>query len=168
EYTKSLYQVREIGQFLKIVDRTIELIIIENIENYSGDNLYEELLYMKASALYYQLKHKQAEYVLKELIKIQGASKKTRSLFLKNAVEALRYNDQFIRSMIILLIILSGITIGLELLLVRSFYPEHTGWIEKLRITFLLSGILLFIFQEFRVRFVSAIRYKRILNKSKG
>lgn len=165
DYTSSLYKVREFRQFLRVVDEALELIIIENIESFTEDDLYESFLYMKASALYYGLNHKQANYVLMELIHIQGVDKKTRNLFMRNSIEELRYNDQYIRSMIILLIIFSGIIIGVELLLVRSFYPEYTKGVEQCRNVLLMSGILVFLFQELRIRFISMRKYKKIQEK---
>ena len=166
DYTRSIYIVREYKQFLKIVDEVLELIIIENIETIRNEDLYEEFLYLKASALQNVMNYKEAKRVLKALINIQGNSKKSKKLFLRISIESLRYNDQKTRTVCLLLIVLSGIVLGIELLYIRSFYIEQIGRVEQIRNILLLSGILVFLYQEIRIRLTALMNYNQAIYRN--
>lgn len=69
-YIEALFETGFYQKLLSISDQTIEAVIQNNIQYYQGEDIYRKLLLRKAAAHYNLLEYYKAEFILKELIKI--------------------------------------------------------------------------------------------------
>ncbi len=52
DYVICLFEVGKYHKFVRDVNRVIEDVVIENVFEYEGDNIYEKLLFLKAAAYF--------------------------------------------------------------------------------------------------------------------
>ena len=69
-YIEALLETGLYQNLLKTCDETIEAVIQNNIQYYQGEDIYRKLLLQKSAAHYNLLEYHNAEFILKELIKI--------------------------------------------------------------------------------------------------
>jgi len=69
-YIDALFEIGAYNHLLKICDETIEMVIQNNIKYYQGDDIFRKLLLRKAATHFNLLEYLKAEFILKELIKI--------------------------------------------------------------------------------------------------
>jgi len=69
-YIDALFEIAAYDNLLSVCDSTIETVIMNNIQSYRGEDIYRKLLLKKAAAHYNLLEYYKAEYILKELIRI--------------------------------------------------------------------------------------------------
>lgn len=69
-YIDALFEIGAYDNLLKICDDTIEIVIQNNIKYYQGDDVFRKLLLRKAATHYNLLEYLKAEFILKELIKM--------------------------------------------------------------------------------------------------
>jgi len=67
DYLLCLFEIGRYEYFLGKVDEMIEVVIIENIFEYDGINIYNELLFKKSACLYNTNNFSSSEKVLKSL-----------------------------------------------------------------------------------------------------
>jgi hypothetical protein len=76
-YVTALFEVGAYKEHLLMVDVVIETSILNNILEYKGEDLYQRMLFLKASSLYNTQQYQKAENVLCELMRMyiedQGA-----------------------------------------------------------------------------------------------
>jgi len=163
DYIEALHQTNKYYKVLEIIDEVIASIISENIYTIKGTDVYKSLLYIKADSLYNIIDYKSANHVVSELIKIDGDNGICKSLFVKNSVDNLRYEGQKIRAIGILLFLCSAFIIGVEILMIRSFYNEWIDIFVAVRNILFLSGILSIVGQEINIRMKSIKAYNQLL-----
>ncbi len=144
-YVGALFETGAYRNFLLMVDVLIEITIEQNILTYKGEDLYQNLLFRKAAALYNLMQYDRADYILRELIKMDPCHGDSVRL-LKKCLR--RKQPRFVhraRATAILLFLFSALVISLEVLLIRPFYLQYTGAFETFRnLLFLLGcGILI-------------------------
>jgi tetratricopeptide (TPR) repeat protein len=81
DYLNCLFEVGRYDRFLQFVDEMIEIVVIENIYSYRGENIYFELLFKKAACLYNIGKYVESLSLLKQLRKINPMHKLTIETF---------------------------------------------------------------------------------------
>lgn len=165
DYGLALFEVREYMQFLNIVDRLIEYSIEENVYYIDGKDIYKTLLSKKAVAAYFTLDHNLAKHVSEQLIRIYKDDSKIRDIYYHTRVDQKRDNAQFVRGIVILLILIAGITTGIELLIIRNIFEDLTKTFELARNTLLLSAIGIFVFHEIGIRYNSHIEILNIIKR---
>lgn len=69
-YIEALLETGLYQNLLKVCDETIEAVIQHNIQFHQGEDIYRKLLLRKSVAHYNLLEYHQAEFILKELIKM--------------------------------------------------------------------------------------------------
>lgn len=164
EYVVSLFEVGEYYAYLKHVDTLLAKVIDENLYSIDGDDIYQELLYRKGAALYNVVDYHQANHVLKELCKIDPNSDLYKQTFLKNKIDSLRYKGQKIRAIIIGMFLMTGLIIGIELLVVRPFFESLVFKVEWLRNILFGTAVVSIIIQELRIRLIALSQYKHLIN----
>jgi len=164
EYTVALFEVGDYSAYLKYVDQLLNKVIEENIYSIDGDDIYQELLFRKAASLHNLVEFRRADYILSELNRIAPDNEIYKRTFIKNSVGYLRYLGQKVRGGIIALFLLAGLVIGVELLIIRPFFPEFIALIEQGRHVILGSAIFGIIFQELRIRYISWSRLRKLNN----
>lgn len=132
-YTHALFEVAEYQKHIKMADLVIETSIIENIKYVNGQEIFKAMLFRKAASHYNLFEYKKAIHVLRELLKIEPNDHEN-MLFLEKCLR--KDKPQIVRNtraIAILLFLVSALTISIEVLLVRNFYPDWVAYIELSR-----------------------------------
>jgi tetratricopeptide (TPR) repeat protein len=127
---------------LVMTDELLEIVIMQNIESWDGQDVYHDLLFDKAASLYQLDEFAKAEHVLRELLKLAPWDRKALR-FLQKCLIRQRPTWLFKAGVIgVLLVLLSACTIALEIFVINPFYPNLSEWFEYLHKGVLVSGIL--------------------------
>lgn len=143
-YVNSLFEMGAYQKHLLMADVVIELTVERNIQVYQGSDLFCTTLFKKAASLYNLLEFNKAEYILRELVRIDPRNAEV-ILFLKKCRRRQSLGIiQHTRAASIFLFLLTALIISIEVLFVRPFYDMHTALIERTRFsTFGLGCFLL-------------------------
>jgi tetratricopeptide (TPR) repeat protein len=139
-YTYALFEINSYRKHIVMADHVLETIIMQNIESWGGENIYNNILYKKAHALYHLENYTAATHILKELIKISPWEKKPIKLL------AACYHKQKptwlsnTRSIAVCLFLSSAFVIAVEIFL-KPFYPEYLDKIQTFHIGLFVLGI---------------------------
>lgn len=164
DYVEALYHAEKYNKIIKVIDRLIETIIIENVYDIKGEDIFKSLLLIKANALHQCVEYQKSKYVTTELIKIDGYNAATKDIFIKNNIDLLRYDGQKIRGFSILMFLLSAFVIGIEILMVRSLFPEIVAGFVTIRNGLFCLGLCSYFGYEIYIRLKSKREYLRLLN----
>lgn len=146
QYVNSLFMVGNYQKHLEKVDLVIEASVMHNIKFFNGADIFHQMLFRKAASSFHMMNIDQADYILRELIKIDPSDNDS-ILFLKKCLR--RRQVGLIgntRGLSLLLFLLSAIIICLELLVIRKYFPHFYDAIFNARNTifgmawFLLIG----------------------------
>ncbi|KXK39047.1 MAG: hypothetical protein J5I52_09820 [Saprospiraceae bacterium] len=75
DYLICLFEIGRYERFLSKVDAAIEQVIMDNIYEFGGENIYEELLFRKAACLYQIEKYDECGHLLRQLVKINPSNR---------------------------------------------------------------------------------------------
>lgn len=166
EYAVSLFEVGEYYQYLKHVDKLLQIAIEENLFSVDGDDIYQELLFRKACSLHNIVDYHAADHIFSELIRIDNNNKVYKQAYKRNKVSHLRYLGQKARTITILLLFLTGILIGVELLIIRPFFGEQAQTFQWLRMVVFGVALTGIIGQEIVIRYVASANVSKMIKKS--
>lgn len=144
-YVDSLFEIGAYQKHLLMVDVVIEHSIVNNIQGREGADIFQRMLFKKAASLYNILELDRADYILRELTKIDPYDRDT-ILFLKKCLRKRQpglVNNT--RAAAIFMFLLSAFVICLEVLFIRPFYSIYTDLIETSRIILFLLGCSLLV-----------------------
>ncbi|MBN8678998.1 MAG: hypothetical protein J0M29_12290 [Chitinophagales bacterium] len=123
-YTHALYEATNFGKHLVMCDHLLELVIMHNVDQWGGEDLYHQLLTQKAASFYYQEAFVKAERILKEIIRIYPDDK----------LAAIQLNRTLLhqkptwlfkaRAAMVMFALLAVVVIALEILAVPYFFPH--------------------------------------------
>ncbi|MCO6493114.1 MAG: hypothetical protein J5I98_32140 [Phaeodactylibacter sp.] len=139
-YVNALFEVGAYQKHLLMVDVVIEMAIVHNVEIYRGEDVYQKMLFRKAASLHNILEYGKAEYILRELIKIDPYAEDY-ILFLRKCLR--RKEPGFLnkaKAAGILMFLLSASVISVEVLFIRPFYKTYVGGVEATRTAIFLLG----------------------------
>ncbi len=148
DYLICLFEVGRYERFLKKVDPILEIIIEENIFEFRGENIFNDLLLKKAACYYHTNNYDKANTILKQLIKI--APKHPLAIGLYGICKRKQNNDiaTSIKALgIASLLLVVSITI-IQILLFEPFFDEYMGPYLLLRKLLIIFSILCFISLE--------------------
>lgn len=141
-YVNALFEVGAYQKHLVMVDEVIESAICYNLTVYKQEDIFKTALFRKAASLYNTSDFAGAEHILRELVRMDPDCQDA-VLFLKKCLRSSQIRVlQMFRAMSIFSFLLSALVISIELLVVRPFYPLHTGWVAALRTVIFSMGIL--------------------------
>jgi len=143
-YCEALFETGAYQKYLNVCDTALTTTIQNNIKFYKGDDIFKILLFRKAAAHYHILEYKEAEHIVRELIKM-NPNDDIAIRFLKKCMRRRRPSYlNHIRGFSIFLFLLSAMVICVEILIIRTFFDEHVFKVEAMRtaIFFLASGLL--------------------------
>lgn len=152
DYVNALFEVGDYYGYLKHIDKLLETVLMDNVYDLNGVDIYQELLFKKASSYYNIVDHVRAEHVYSELIKIDPENRIYQLAYAKNYTDHRRYESQKTRGFVIALFILTGMVIGIELLVIRPFYSELAGAFELIRNLTFSSGLSIMVVKELAIR----------------
>lgn len=160
-YVSALFEVGAYPKHLLLVDAVIEMAITHNIVFYKGEDIFLKMLFRKAASLYNMLEYQKAEYILREIIRINPWNKDA-VLFLRKCLRRQQPTYiQWTRAMSIVLFLLAAIVIAVEVLVVRPFFDHYTMRTERSRIVlFSIGGFLLF-----GVHFIHRLQVAYLVNR---
>ena len=132
-YTNALFEISEYQKHILMVNAVVEISIMENIQIFNGQEVFKTMLFRKAASHYNLFEYGKAIHILRELLKIEPNNAEN-ALFLEQCLR----NDkpQIARrtsAAAVFLFLLSALTVSIEVLLVRNFYPESAYVIEMSR-----------------------------------
>ncbi len=140
-YTNALFETGSHSKHIVMCDHLLEIVIMQNIETWGGEDLYERLLFKKAASLFQLHEYPKAEHVLRELVKIYPEEKLSRR-FLEKCL--LRQKTAWLtktRAAFVGFLLLAAVVIAVEFFVVEPFFP---GWLFGFQIAhniLLFSGI---------------------------
>ncbi|MBX2873143.1 MAG: hypothetical protein KTR30_13610 [Saprospiraceae bacterium] len=131
-YVDALFEIGSYRKHLLLVDYVIECSISNNIKYLEEKDVFHHLLFRKAASLYNTLSYHKADYILRELIRINPEQEDV-SRFLKKCLR--KMNPAIIRhsrAASILMFFVAAIIICVEVLFVRPFIAE---WIPPVELS---------------------------------
>lgn len=147
-YTNALATTGNHNKHLVMCDHLLEIVIMQNIETWGGEDLYERLLFKKAASLYQLHEYPRAEHVLRELVKIYPREKLPRR-FLEKCL--LRQKPAWLlktRAACVGLSLLSAAVIAAELFVIKPFLPDWLFSFQVAHNILLFTGIGVFFVGE--------------------
>jgi tetratricopeptide (TPR) repeat protein len=123
-YTHALFEAADYGKHLVMCDHLLEMVIMRNVDDWEGQDLYHFLLFKKASALYHLQEFRKSECILNELIKIYPKDRLA-ALFLQKTMLKQKPKWLFIaRAATVAFALLAVLVIALEILAVPVLFPD--------------------------------------------
>ena len=122
-YTEALFEAADHGKHLVMCDHLLELVIMHNVDDWDGHDLYHHLLFKKSASYYHQQEYAKSERILREIIKIYPTDRLA-AVFLNKAM--LNQKPTWIfraRAAAVGFALLSVLVIALEILALPQFYP---------------------------------------------
>ncbi len=146
DYAFALFEMGKYSKYLNICDELLETVIIDNIYDINGKDVFEELLYRKAASLYNLNNYTKSMQICKELIAINPGHEIASNLFRQCLRK--RGNKWYeINKGIAVVFLLSGISVVIaELFVVGPFYENISTQVHYFRnILFIIAfGLLVY------------------------
>jgi len=168
-YTNALFEIGAYRKHLLMADAVIEISIVQNIHRFQGDDVYCKMLFKKAASHFNLMEYAKTKHILRELIKINPSDLDTIA-FLKKCLR--RQRPRYVkttRAIAVLLFLLTAVAIGLEILVVRHFYPMYEATFETTRnVLFVMAWVVLIagdILLRWRVEKAVNLFVERVKNK---
>ncbi len=149
-YTQALYETGDYGKHVVMSDHLLELIIMNSVETWGGEDIYARVLYRKAAAQFQLYEFTQAEHVLRELVKLHPRDEPARRLLLNCLLEQKPAWLQKVRAFAVAFTLLAALAIALEIFVVKPFFPQWFDTALVVHNLFLVGGILTFAMGEWR------------------
>lgn len=144
-YVDALFETGAYQKHLTVVDLVIESSVIKNIHHFKGEDIFSKMLYRKAASLFQLHKFCEADYILRELLRMNPSDSDS-IIFLKKCLRHRKVDFiQTIRAITIFMLLLSAVVISFEVLLIHPFYHKFTTLFHAIRILLLtIAGIVFF------------------------
>lgn len=154
DYALCLFEIGKYHKFLSKVDTLIETVIMDNIFDYNGINIYNDLLFKKAACLWNTGQYNKSEKVLKAYVKLQPDNNLARTLY--GRCKRKQGRDWYEGTKAVAIVFLmSAISIAfMELLVVRPFYDEYVATFRGMKLLLFATGILSLIGNEVYLYYV--------------
>jgi len=140
-YCDALFEAGAYQKHILMGDVVIEQTIEHNIHFWGDKDVFRHFLFRKAAALYNVFEAEKAEYILKELIKMNPGDRE--AIFLYAKCRQRRYPgliNQF-RAVSIVLFLATALIIAAEVLLVLPFYTPYSASLSAVRTGTFISAI---------------------------
>jgi hypothetical protein len=132
-YTNSCFEIGSYQKHLLMADVVVEAAIRNNIVSFNGEDVYYNTLFRKAASHYNLHEDTRAEYILRELIKINPRQSET-ILFLGKCLRKQRPRYvQHCRAAAMFCFLAAPLIFILEILVVEPFYMSFDKSVEYLR-----------------------------------
>lgn len=141
-YVNALFEIGAYQKYLLVVDFVVESSVVHNIKLFRGEDVFQKLLFRKAASFFNTGEYEKADYILRELIRIDPDDEDA-VLFLKKCLRKMRpalINSS--RAVGIFMFLLAAFVICIEVLFVRPFYDMHTPLVEASRNTIFILGLI--------------------------
>ena len=168
DYADALFESGLYHKYIEVAEDILLSSIQQNIFIYKGKDLYNRTLFRKAAAYYNLHQHSQAEFLLRELIKIDPYD-----------IIALRFYQRVLyklghpllqqsRSIFVMVIFMAASITGLELLIIRPFYADWVPYFETSRNVLFISAISILVLGDLVVRLYLQRKTYLLANRSRN
>lgn len=144
-YNNALFETGRYKKQFRQADELIQLAILHNIHEYRGEDLYRKVLFQKAASAYQLMRYDEAVHILRELIRMSPEE----PLYPRFLAKCLRARKpaflRHLRALAILAFLLTALIIALEILVVRSIYPQELAKVMLFRNLLFAFGIVLLV-----------------------
>lgn len=149
-YTEALFEIGQYGKHIVMCDHLLELVIMQNIETWGGDDIYAKLLLRKAASLYRLQEFARCEHILREHIKLYPDHAFALRFFYTCLARQKPVWLSKARAAAIGLAFLAVAAIAIELFIVRPFFPDYYEASLVVHNVLLGSAIAVLAASEFR------------------
>ena len=130
-YTNALFESGNHGKHLVMCDHLLEIVIMQNVETWGGEDLYERVLFRKAASLFHLQEYRKAEHVLRELAKIAPADPLPRRFLEKCLLHQKPAWLMKTRAAFVALSLLAAVVIAIELFVIKPFFA---AWLMPVQV----------------------------------
>lgn len=156
-YVDALFETGAYRKHLVMVDAVIEASIRGNVTDYQGQDIYRTMLFRKAASLYQTQDYIGADYILRELLRIDADDQNAARFLHKCLYRRQQAQLRDTRAGAVLLFLVAALVTLAEVLLIDTFLPGFSDFTLGLRngifivgLTFLFGGELLAHFNAWR------------------
>ncbi len=138
-YTLATFEIGDYRKFVSLSDHLLEKIIMENVGKFNQEDAYEKILFIKGACHINLKEYSRAEYILKELIKINPSERLyTKAFFQNRFMEKIK--DCMTLKLFTAVMLFSIIAMCLiEIMVINPFYPQNLALSSTVRSTMTLS-----------------------------
>jgi len=154
-YLIALFEVSEYQKYLFLVDQAIEQVVLENVYDFNGGDIYYQLLINKASSLYHLFRTTEAKTLSYQLRGINPNDKRNNFLFQKIHQRNLSDKTRHIKAIGIALYFFSGFIIAIQLFLIDPFYNQYNLSAQWLWQGFFALASVVLVFNELRIKYLA-------------
>lgn len=169
DYVICLFEIGKYHKFLSKVESLIVVVIQDNIYNYNGINIYNDLLFKKSACLFNTGQYNKSEKILKTVVNLDPENDFARTLYGRCKRKQGRDWYEISKGLAMVFIIASiGIAMA-EIFFFKPFYPEIASSIGSLKFILFFVGILSILLNEAYLSYVigKEIGYKFDLKEIK-
>jgi len=125
DYALCLFEIGKYHKFLSKADSLIEVVITDNIFEYNGLNIYNDLLFKKGACLFNTGQYTKSEKILKAVAKLEPENNIVRILYGKCKRKQSRNWFDGVNVVAVFFLITAVVLSVIELLVIQQFYEEH-------------------------------------------
>lgn len=170
-YTNALFEIGLYEKHMAMADTVIEISMMNNIKFFNGEDVFRKSLFKKAASCFHTHQLEQADYILRELLRIDPYDEDA-ALFLKKCLRRMRpLLVRQARGLAMFFFLLSALVICVEMLAIRTFHHAYIDEVELVRnVSFVLGiGVLVGGFVLHRWRSVKEVNnFVSVLKKRRG
>lgn len=124
DYTNALFETGNYAQHVVMCDHLLEIVIMQNIESWGGEDIYTRLLFKKAVALYRMHEFAKSEHILRELIKLDPNEQLPLRLLRRCLIRQRSNALMFTRAAAVALTFMAALAVAVELFVIRPFFLD--------------------------------------------
>ena len=123
-YNNALFEAANHGKHLVMCDHLLELVIMQNVDQWDGQDLYHRLLFKKSASLYHLHEYGKSERILREIVNIYPQDRLA-ALYLNKVLMLQKPHWLFrARAITVAFALMAVVIIALEILAVPTFFPS--------------------------------------------
>ncbi len=148
-YTAALFETADHGKHVVMCDHLLEIIIMENVDTWAGEDVYAQILLKKAISLYRLREDAQTEHVLRELLKLHPEDRLARHTL---QICLLRRRPRWLlktRAIAVATLLLGAIAVAVELFVVAPFFSQYSDTARWVYNSLMVGGAGLLAVGEF-------------------
>ncbi len=144
-YCNALFEIGQYERQLSMANFIIECSILNNIQYYQGEDIYLKTLFQKAKSLYLLGRFSDAEYILKELIKLSPNHKSYLKLLRQCFSRSIGNHYRKVQIFGSFIFLIGVLLLVINILYVQHFYPNYSSLLTKMWLISAGVGFLLMI-----------------------
>ena len=148
-YTAALFETADYGKHVVMCDHLLEIIIMDNVDTWAGEDVYAQVLFKKATSLYRLREDAQAEHVLRELLKLHPEDR----LACQTLQDCLlRHRPSWLlktRATSVATLLLGACAVSVGLFIVDPFFSRHSDTAQLVYNSLMVGGAGLLAVGEF-------------------